>query len=341
MAQKILKHLISTTLSNCNVGQGICGHVAKTGVGEIIPDTSKDDRYKVDDSIRYSEITVPIISDGKVIGVIDSEHPDKDFYTSMDLEILKTIASMVSVKIDQARAQEKIRKHKEELEMRVAESTLELQNTVDQLKESNEQILQSNKEKETLLKEIHHRVKNNLQIVSSLLNMHANNSVKKVDEEVFRDCQNRILSMSIIHEQLYNKGNLAEIDTKRYIEEISQGLFKSYDVEGIINLELDLDQVYFDIQKSVPFGLILNELVVNSIKHAFPENSGTIKIALKETGKEAILKVEDNGCGYDAKNREPSMGLDLIETLVSQVDGDFSVESTQEGTKNKLSFSKL
>ena len=191
------------------VGQGICGHVAITGVSECVNDTSNDPRYTVDDSVRLSEIAVPILSQGKVIGVIDSEHPDKNFYSSQDIEILETVASMVSVKIDQALALERLANHKDELEKQVEASTRELQETIEELRASHAQIEQRNKEKETLLREIHHRVKNNLQLVTSLLNLHANRLAKEEERFVFRDCQSRIKSMSAVHEQLYQKGNLS------------------------------------------------------------------------------------------------------------------------------------
>ena len=320
------------------IGEGISGSVAKSGIAEIIGDTSKDSRYQVDDLKRLSEISVPILSKGKVIGVIDSEHSGKNFFTQQDLEILKTIASMVSVKIDQSRAQEKLEEHKNLLEKRVEESTVELKNTIKKLQESNEEILQSDVEKATLLKEIHHRVKNNLQIVSSLLNLHANRSSSKDESNVFLDCQSRVKSMSIIHEQLYNKENLAQIDTKKYIEEITQELLLSYNAIDRVELKLDLEQVFFDIDTSVPIGLILNELIVNSLKHAFPKHKGEISIVLKQTKEVITLVVSDNGIGFIPNENKDTMGIDLIETLTSKIDGDIKYFSDKKGTVCEISI---
>ncbi|MDG1333278.1 MAG: histidine kinase dimerization/phosphoacceptor domain -containing protein [Crocinitomicaceae bacterium] len=315
------------------IGQGICGHVAKTGVSELVHDTSSDGRYTVDDSFRLSEITVPILSKGKVIGVIDSEHPQKNFYSIQDLEILETVASMTSVKIDQALALESLANHKANLEKKVEESTRELRRSVEELQESNAQIEQKNKENETLLKEIHHRVKNNLQVVMSLLNLHADRLSDSVEQQVFRDCQNRINSMSIVHEQLYQKGDLSRINAKEYVEEICNELFYSYKLSDTMTVKLNLDECFFNIEKSVPFGLILNELIVNVLKHVFSNGSnGLVSISLKEHPNSIFLDVSDNGAGFDTGQERSTMGLDLIEALTEQVDGVFLITSGDSGT---------
>lgn len=313
-------------------GEGICGYVAETGISQIVNDTSIDPRYQVDDEVRLSEITIPILSYGKVIGVIDSENSTKNYFKEQDLEILETIASMVSVKIDQARSQEKLQLHKEELEDRVLESTHELQITINELQRSYDTIKKSNLEKEVLLKEVHHRVKNNLQIVSSLLSLHANVSDSDTEKEAFRECQNRIKSMSIIHEQLYNKGVFSEIDMKKYIQEIANQLFLSFDAHGKISISFELEQIFFNMDRSVPFGIILNELIVNTLKHAFPNDEGSIKVRLRKSKNFYFFDIEDDGIGFDVEASTDSMGLDLVDTLVSQIDAIYSIESTKNGT---------
>lgn len=321
------------------IGQGICGHVAKTGISERVNDTSLDARYTIDDSIRLSEIAIPIHSQGKVIGIIDSEHPDRNFYSQQDVEILETVASLLSVKIDQALALERLADHKDDLEKRVEESTKELRATIKELQLSYSEIEQKNREKETLLKEIHHRVKNNLQVVTSLLSLHANRLSNEEEQQVFRDCQNRIKSMSAVHEQLYQKGNLSQIDAREYVEEICNELFFSYRSDSNIQIELNLDQNYFDIESSVPFGLILNELMVNVLKHAFTSNSkGRVSISLRKLPDSIYLEISDNGIGFDTKQEFLTMGLDLVETLVSQLDGVFNLSSGKWGTKCVVEF---
>lgn len=135
-------------------GQGICGHVALTGKAELIPDTSMDERYKIDDDMRLSELAVPILSEGKVIGIIDSEHPDRGFYSEQDLEIMNTIAAMASSKIVEANIQARLRDHQKELEGLVEVRTKELLKAVMKLSESNELLTRSNERNEFLLREI-------------------------------------------------------------------------------------------------------------------------------------------------------------------------------------------
>lgn len=135
-------------------GQGICGHVALTGKAELVSDTSVDERYKIDDDMRLSELAVPILSEGKVIGIIDSEHPDRGFYSEQDLEIMKTIAAMASSKIVEARIQARLRNHQKELEEQVEMRTKELLKAVLKLSESNELLTRSNERNEFLLHEI-------------------------------------------------------------------------------------------------------------------------------------------------------------------------------------------
>lgn len=146
------------------VGQGICGNVFETGIGEVIKDTSNDSRYHIDDDTRLSEITIPVKIGKKTIGVIDSEHPEKGFYNDLDFEILTTIANLAGVKLSQIKTQEELKKHKEALEIKVLEQKLKLKKSVYKLKISHNELTDKISENETLLKEVHHRVKNNLKL---------------------------------------------------------------------------------------------------------------------------------------------------------------------------------
>lgn len=321
------------------VGQGICGYVAKTGKAEIVNDTSKDPRYTVDDGVRNSEITVPILSNGKVIAVIDSEHPEKDFYSEEDLKILETIANMVSVRLDRARAIAKIHDHKKDLEQKVAESTEQLREKITELKRSNEKISKQNTEIQTLLKETHHRVKNNLQIISSLLNLSSMHSDNQGVKEVFDNCKDRIKSMSLVHEQLYQKNNLSDIKAKDYLHELMEELLVSYRLKDNIGYQLDVDPIQFTIEQSVPFGLIVNELVVNALKHAFPKKKGDISIRLKKEDQQYQLEIADNGIGFDpALFENGNMGFDLVQTIVGQLEGNLSYQTHEAGSNFKINF---
>ncbi|MBL4654004.1 MAG: GAF domain-containing protein [Flavobacteriales bacterium] len=320
------------------LGEGICGHIAETGIPEIVADTSTDYRYRVDDVRRLSELCVPILSNNKVIGIIDSEHPEKNFYTAQDLEILITIAAMASTKIDQTRTQELLTIHLNDLEGIIESKTSQLQKTVRELRSSYDKIQKSDLEKETLLKEIHHRVKNNLQIVSSLLSLHAGKSNNETEIEVFRDCQNRIQSMSAIHGQLYEKGNLAEIDAKKYIEEICHELHLSHGASKTITIKYDIEPLSFDIETSVPLGLILNELIANTLKHAFLDQIGAVEVGLKKKGNDVVFSIKDNGIGFDVMKKHDTLGIELIHTLTSQLDGRIDFFSGKSGTKCEIIF---
>lgn len=322
-----------------NINEGICGRVAATGVPEIIHDTSLDIGYIPDDAVRLSEIVVPIIGhEGKVLDVIDSEHPEKGFYGELDLEILSTVAKMAATKLDQARALNQIKRHKDQLQEKVDKSTAELRKTISELQRSNEEIERRNQEKETLLKEIHHRVKNNLQIVSSILTLQAAKSKLDIENDVFLDCQNRIKSMAIIHEQLYDKGNLAQIATDQYIQEIAGSLAKTYKNQCDVHLSFALNRAYLSIEQSVPFGLILNEILVNCFKHAFRGTHGVLRIALNYTDEEIILIVKDSGTGFDDEEEFDTLGIGLIQTLTEQLEGTISFDSDSTGTSVVLRF---
>ena len=145
--------------------------------------------------------------------------------------------------------------------------------------------------------------------------------------------------MSLIHDRLYTKGNLSEIDVKSYTEELVDNLVKSYRANEYITTTFDIQKIYFDIQISVPFGLILNEIIVNSLKHAFRDNEGELRIKLIALENRAILEVRDNGRGFKMEKLKKSMGFELIEALTSQLDGELTIDSNSNGTSTKIEFS--
>jgi two-component sensor histidine kinase len=204
------------------------------------------------------------------------------------------------------------------------------------------QVEASLKEKEVLLQEIHHRVKNNLQIISSLLNLQAQQIEDQGIVDAFRDSQNRIRSMALIHEQLYGSHDLAEIDFGAYIRDLAIDLFRSYQVDARrIRLDVETDRVRLGIDRAVPCGLIVNELVSNALKHAFPNGrQGGIQVDLRAEGQQMTILVRDDGIGLpeglDYQNT-PSLGLQLVNSLVSQVDGEITLEPVQ-GTGFRVKF---
>ena len=213
-------------------------------------------------------------------------------------------------------------------------------------KEAEEKIKASLKEKEVLLKEIHHRVKNNLQVISSLLKLQSDYITDKSDFELFRESQNRVKTMALIHEKLYRSNNLSRIDFHEYVNNLTSSLLSTYGVnKEEITLVNKSEKVHFDIDTAIPCGLIINELVSNSLKHAFPDSlRGEITVDLKkQVDKKYMLTIGDNGSGFpdntDFRNTK-SLGLQLVITLVEQLDA--SIELIKDkGTTFKIIFSEM
>jgi len=214
------------------------------------------------------------------------------------------------------------------LERRVQERTAELA-------EVNETLRMSLTEKEVLLKEIHHRVRNNLQIVSSLLNLQSEHVEDAPTLAALRESQDRVRAMAQIHEKLYQSEGLSRIDVADYIRSMAASLFTSYGVRGdLISLKLEVDDVKLGLDTAIPCGLIINELISNALKHAFPNGrAGEVRVALRSSGDGSLrLHVSDNGVGvpdgFDPR-RSRSLGLQLVQALADQLDG--TVEIRRDG----------
>lgn len=190
------------------------------------------------------------------------------------------------------------------------------------------------KEKEQLLKEIHHRVKNNLQIVSSLLNLQSENILDKRYMDLIIESRNRINSMALVHEMLYSSKDLCKIEIGEYIQRLSKGIQHSlskHDSNVIFDFNIE-PFIYFDIDHMIPLGLILNEIISNSYKYAFPDNSGTIIIELNNRNRSYNMTVKDNGVGFkdnfDIK-KDSNLGMQLIYMLSEQMDGKVEIKTEQ------------
>ena len=191
---------------------------------------------------------------------------------------------------------------------------------------------QSNAEKEILLKEIHHRVKNNLQVISALLSLQSNYIQDEKAHDALLKGQNRVESMALIHKNLYQHDNLKGVETKDYFGRLVEHLVSSYQAgEKTVELKLDIESLRLDVDTMIPLGLIVNELISNSLKHAFNnQHSGMIRISLKERDNTLQLSVEDNGQGIViGKNSEgKSFGQSLIRSLTRRLDGEVSIDTT-------------
>ncbi len=198
------------------------------------------------------------------------------------------------------------------------------------------------KEKEALLREVHHRVKNNLQVVSSLLHIQTQQFDDPRTRMVFEESQHRIRAMALVHEKLYHSDNLSNINFGEYLESVVGQLIRSYSREGI-RLALSLESIEMDVEVAIPCGLVVNELVTNALKHAFPDDgTGTISVGLRRLSDRIIeLTVADDGIGIPADadiRNATSMGLTLVQALTEQMSGDVRIERTA-GTRFVVEFS--
>jgi PAS domain S-box-containing protein len=215
---------------------------------------------------------------------------------------------------------------------------------ITKLKKAEEMISAALAEKELLLKEVHHRVKNNMQIVSTLLDLQSEGIRDEEALKAFRESQNRIKAMALIHERLYESADIAFIDFQRYIEELSAHLFDSYLVEpGRITLHVDAGGVTMGIDRAIPCGLIINELVTNSLKHAFPDNrGGEIRIDfIRGKNGQITLIVGDNGVGLPPGldfTSTGTLGLQLVTMLTRQLRGILTVDGKGGGAGFTLTF---
>jgi two-component sensor histidine kinase len=196
------------------------------------------------------------------------------------------------------------------------------------------------KEKELLLGEIHHRVKNNLAIISALINLQIGNLKDEESKIIFEETKDRIYSMALIHNQLYQNKSFAQIEFAQYITNFCSYLVKSYQTNPNIEIIENTNTVFLDIKTAIPCALILNELITNAFKHAFKEQEvGKIEIELEIIGGQILFCVSDTGVGMESKQlQSTSMGMSLITSLVEQIDGKLDYQN-QNGSKFLISFS--
>ena len=202
-------------------------------------------------------------------------------------------------------------------------------------------------EKEVLLKEIHHRVKNNLQVICSLLNLQSRYLKEEKFIKAFKETQNRVKSMALVHEQLYQSKNLSQIILLDYIEQLIGNLFRAYLITCNIRYYTKIDNFNLDLDAAVPCGLIINEIISNALKYAFPKRrKGEIMIeAFPNQANDLVLVIEDNGIGlppdFDIANSK-SLGLKLVNNLTQQLQGDFEIKSdSNSGTRFEFTFTRI
>jgi PAS domain S-box-containing protein len=217
-------------------------------------------------------------------------------------------------------------------------------NNITEKKRYLKQINESLKEKEILLQEVHHRVKNNLQVISSILNLQTSYVDDARTKEILQESQNRIKSMAFIHESLYQNKDFSRVDFSEYILALSKNLLHSYNINrDAVELTTKFDKVSLSLDQAIPCGLIVNELITNALKYAFPKNrEGKIEVLINHKKGQICIVVKDNGVGipkdfnFEASN---TLGLQLVFTLVEQLDAKIKY-NTNHGTKFLITFNR-
>lgn len=212
------------------------------------------------------------------------------------------------------------------------------------LKNAEKALEKALEDKEMLMKEIYHRVKNNLMVISSLLNLQSDYITDEEAKDIFKDSQKRAHSMALIHERLYRSTDLKHMDFGDYIRTLVMDLFRTYVADpSLITLELDVEDIMLDIDTAIPLGLIVNELLSNSMKHAFPESQkGTIKLEFKSDNGGCLLVVADDGIGLPTGmdiTHTDTLGLQLVISLIGQIDAEMEV-NCQDGTEFRISLNE-
>jgi len=301
-------------------GSGLTEYVLRTGKPllaspEVFAELESRGEVESVGAPSIDWLGVPLNIDGRTIGVLVVQtYTEGVRYGEEEKNILKFVSDQVAMTVHRKRAEAQIK--------------AQLQ------------------EKDVLLKEVHHRVKNNMQVISSLLNLQSR-QIKDPDVlEMFKESQRRIRSMALIHERLYQSSDLSRIEFSQYLRNLTTHLFHSYQVDvSRVQLKIEADEVHLNINTAIPCGLIVNELVSNALKHGFPEGrSGELDIDLRRVaGDGYILRVKDDGVGFpeglDFRKTE-TLGMQIISTLVEQIDGRLEL-SRKKGTAFQLEFNEL
>ena len=288
--------------------------------------------------VILSDYVLPSFSGTRALKVMQDSGMDVSF-----IIVSGNIGKDVAVELMKAGAHDYIMKSNLSRLVPVVERELREAGIRSERREYDIQIKQSLQEKELLLREIHHRVKNNMQIISSLLRLQSRYVTDEKYLEMFKDSQNRIMSMALVHEKLYDSNDLTRINIKNYINDLVGNLLESYRMDkNITIMDASIDDVALGIDAAIPCGLIISELVSNSLKHAFPDNTGGgIRISLSRTDDTVKLIISDNGIGLpeavDFRNTE-SLGLRLVTILTeNQLNGEINL-NRNNGTEFNITF---
>lgn len=250
-----------------------------------------------------------------------------DFITK-PIDDLDVIAHSLKKNLERSRLIEENNNYREHLEKLVQERTRELEDEILRRKSIEEKIKASLKEKEVLLKEIHHRVKNNLQVITSLIRLQAGKVEDKKSQQAFSESQHRILSMALVHEELYKSPDLSSIDFNSYLHKLVPQMIHALSCGRQTDYDITTRDAFISIEAAIPCGLILNELVSNAIRHGGSE-TGTSMLAIhvEKTDDEITVNIRDNGKGLPSDfdfEENPTLGTQLVSGLAKQLKGSIS-----------------
>ncbi|HUU50549.1 MAG TPA: histidine kinase dimerization/phosphoacceptor domain -containing protein [Nitrospinota bacterium] len=315
------------------IGESLSGIIAKEKRPLAVENVLDEKRYirkhrDVAKRLGYvSFLGVPMMIAKKTVGVINIYTKNPRKFKKTDIELLSAFADMAALALVNA-------KLFRDLEQEIAERKL-----------AEEKIQESLEEKEILLKEVYNRVRNNLEVTSSLLALQSGLIKDKETAHIYRECQDRLKTMVLAHEKIYRTKEIAKIDFRKYIIALTKTLFYSYGADtDKIALKIDIDDTFLDIDTAIPCGLIINEFVTNSLKHAFPEGrEGEIEISFHQKGKDKLeLKVRNNGIAlpedFGFRNAK-SIGLQMINILVNQLQGEVRI-NRDVGAEFQILFSE-
>ncbi|MGC9517927.1 MAG: PAS domain S-box protein [Methanomicrobiales archaeon] len=362
--------IIDTTWSNVELSDG-----SKIGIGQDITQRKLMERELRESEEKYRRIVEnaqegiwTVDSEGftnfvntsmaEMLGYTPEEMKGKLLFSFMEDKNVKRVKEKLNlIKSEVITGKDFVFKHKDGRKIFTSLATtplyvdgeyigiLALVSDITRRKLAEDEIKSSLKEKEVLLSEVHHRVKNNMQIISSLLNLQTQQIEDENIVRFYMDTQSRVRAMAMIQEKLYESHDFSHISFANYVENLISQLYDSFAKSpAMIKMKLDLEDVNFNIETAIPLGLVINELVSNIFKHAFdPDQKGHFTIKLDKNGEKYILTVEDNGKGFpsniDFKNTE-SLGLQLVNTLVSQIDGVIELDQSS-GTRFIIEFEEL
>jgi PAS domain S-box-containing protein len=315
---------------------------SRRGVTVVVDDTARDSRTTQAYDTAYRPIgmraliSVPLLRDGvwTTTLVVASSRPR--IWQDHEVALVKLVAERVWGWVEHLRVLAELR------EQSVREAEQETESRL--LRARQGELARNLKEREVLLQEIHHRVKNNLQVISSLINMQVRKLEPGTSRDALEQCQTRVLAIALIHEKLYQSKDYSEVHFAEYARSLAASVFHALGVsQSEIALELAIDDVPLGVDRAIPCGLLLNELITNSLKHAFPAGRrGTVRVELARiAGDQLRLAIKDDGVGLPAgfePRRTASLGLQLVTTLAEQLDATLEI-SGHGGATFQLTFS--